>query len=246
MTEKEREILMADKELKSKMDEFYSTTDLYYKKLVERFEDLKKSGLKVGFIDIMKLAEKKQKILDCGCGSGSLCIYLSKRLNKRTYGVDISRIGINLAEEMAEKTNADCEFKVADIEIRIPYPNNFFDLVIMHELLEHLVYPDKAIGEVARVLKNGGLFILISPNLFLRQSFPVMIKKVFQWIKMFFQREYLPKTLLNPKLNGNLGGDSDAVYLTNPIEIRRMLNMCGLRIVKGSYVRCLFVGKRSQ
>jgi ubiquinone/menaquinone biosynthesis C-methylase UbiE len=193
----------------------------------------------------MQLSKGHKRVLDCGCGSGSLCIYLSKQLSKKTYGIDISKVGIALAEKMAEQTNAECEFKVADMERHIPFPDDFFDMVIMHEVLEHLLYPEKAIREVARVLKDNGLFVLITPNLLLRSSLPRIEKKVFQWGKMIFDEKYVPKTLLNPKLDKPLKADADAVYLTNPVEIRRILKICGLRILKGSFIiRCLFVAQK--
>ena len=237
---------MPEKELKKRMDEFYVEHELYQKMLMGRIEYLENADMRVGFLDIVKISGKKQKILDCGCGPGSLAIYLSKRLGRRTYGVDISKAGVQLAEKMAEKENAVCTFEVADIENRIPFPDDFFDLVIMHEVIEHLVYPEKAIGEVTRVLKNHGLLIVICPNLFFRSSPTQMLMKASQWIKMCIRREYLPKTLLTPNLDGKLGGDTDAVYLTNPIELRRMLNMCGLSVVRGSYIRCLFLAEKNR
>jgi ubiquinone/menaquinone biosynthesis C-methylase UbiE len=236
---------MIENQLKCQMESFYAETDVYYQKLIARFQLLENTRLKVDFIDIFELAKKHQKVLDCGCGSGSMCIYLSKQLNKKMYGADISKTGIELACSLAKKVNAECEFKVGDVENHIPFADNFFDLVIMHEVLEHLPCPDKAIQEVARVLKKNGLFVLITPNILLRSSLFRVEKKAFQWVKMIFDNQYLPKTLIDPKLDRPLKADADAVYLTNPIEIRRMLKNSDFNIVRGSFlIRCLFIAQK--
>ena len=70
------------------------------------------------------------------------------------------------------------DIHLCDIERRIPddsiiimdahdlkYCNNKFDCIILSEVLEHLLDPDTAIGEIARVLKNGGLLFLTVPFL---------------------------------------------------------------------------------
>lgn len=234
---------MANDEIKKKMTEFYNGTDQYYQRLIGHFEELERSGLKYGSVNITKIAATKHSVLDCGCGSGSLSIYLSRKFNKKTYGLDLSAFGIQRALELAEKAHADCEFKVADIENEIPFEDNFFDVVFMLEVLEHLVYPEKAIKEVSRVLKKGGLFVLVTPNLFIRSSIPQMIKKASEWPKMLWDKNYLPKTLMNPKFDVTKA-DSDAVYLTNAVEIRRMIHQNHLKIIKGSYIRCIFVAEK--
>lgn len=234
---------MVNEEIKTKMTEFYNDTDQYYQRLIGHFEDLEQSGLKYGSVDIRKLSDGKQKILDCGCGSGSLCIYLNKRLGSKTYGVDVSAVGIKLANELAEKANVDSEFKVADIENHIPFEDNYFDLVFMLEVLEHLVYPEKAIKEVSRVLKKDGVFAFVSPNLFLRSSVPQMLSKSKDFTKMLFNKNYLHKTLLTPKFDVTKA-DSDAVYLTNPFEIKRMIEQSGLKVIHGSYLRCIFIAQK--
>jgi ubiquinone/menaquinone biosynthesis C-methylase UbiE len=233
---------MTNQELKSKMVEFYTETDQYYQRLVGHFAELEKTGLKFGSIDVLEICRGKGQILDCGCGSGSLSIYLSKQLGEKTYGVDLSEFGVNLAGELAKKVGAECEFKSGDIEKNIPFPDGFFDLVIMAEVMEHLVNPERAVAEVARVLKKDGLFLLYGPNLVLRSPI-LMLKKIPQFIKMLFDKKYLPKTLLNPKFDVSVA-DSDAVYLTNPTEAKRMLNLSGLKILQASHFRCIFIAQK--
>jgi SAM-dependent methyltransferase len=51
---------------------------------------------------------------------------------------------------------------ISDI-IAIPRENNAFDNILCTEVLEHVPYPDKAVAELARVLKPGGKLILTVP-----------------------------------------------------------------------------------
>jgi SAM-dependent methyltransferase len=48
--------------------------------------------------------------------------------------------------------------------IQIPYDDEYFDVVIATEILEHLISPLEMIAEGARILKRGGLFMITTPN----------------------------------------------------------------------------------
>lgn len=100
------------------------------------------------------------KILDAGCGDGGMLLEIKKLFPLiDVYGVDISRVGCEIAERRGIKT------KVADLNKKIPERNNFFDFVIAHEVIEHLIDPDRFLEESHRVLKKGGHLIITTPNL---------------------------------------------------------------------------------
>ncbi len=46
----------------------------------------------------------------------------------------------------------------------LPFENNFFDLVVLAWVLEHLEHPEKAFQEIYRALKPGGKVIFLTPN----------------------------------------------------------------------------------
>lgn len=46
---------------------------------------------------------------------------------------------------------------------KLPWGDGMFDLVFMHEVLEHCAYPAKALGEIHRVLKSGKPFVISLP-----------------------------------------------------------------------------------
>lgn len=74
--------------------------------------------------------------------------------------VDISSATIAALEQ------AGFSAKSLDVSTQpLPFPDGYFDAVIMSEVLEHLVDPDFAVRECRRVMKARGLFGLTTPNL---------------------------------------------------------------------------------
>jgi 2-polyprenyl-3-methyl-5-hydroxy-6-metoxy-1,4-benzoquinol methylase len=47
----------------------------------------------------------------------------------------------------------------------LPFRNNYFDVIIAIEVIEHLYNPDHAVLEAKRLLRPGGFLILSTPNL---------------------------------------------------------------------------------
>jgi methionine biosynthesis protein MetW len=100
----------------------------------------------------------KKMILDIGCGDGSFIIKFKKQCE--TFGVDISQNAIKIAKEAG--INA---YEVDVSSERLPFQDEYFDIVYMGDVIEHLTNPDFAIKEVARVLKLNGFLVLSTPNL---------------------------------------------------------------------------------
>ncbi len=116
-----------------------------------REEWLKKTLLKI----------KKGKILDAGAGQlkyKDLCKHLE--YVSQDFG-EYDGVGDSRGLQMGTYDNSKLDI-VSDI-IDIPVKENSFDAVMCIEVLEHLPYPDKAIKELSRVLKKGGMFILTAP-----------------------------------------------------------------------------------
>lgn len=100
----------------------------------------------------------KNRILDIGCGDGSLIIKFKKHCE--TFGVDISQNAINMAKE------AGINAYQADVSSeRLPFQDEYLDIIYMGDVIEHLTNPDFAIKEVTRVLKPDGFLVLSTPNL---------------------------------------------------------------------------------
>lgn len=105
---------------------------------------------------------KGSKVLDVGCGTAHLSNWIKNR------GFEVC--GIEPSNEMfnyAKKNFPEIEIKQA-ISSEIPYPDNYFDLVVSFEVLRYLDKEEniKTYKEFHRVLKPRGHFFLTQVNLF--------------------------------------------------------------------------------
>jgi 2-polyprenyl-3-methyl-5-hydroxy-6-metoxy-1,4-benzoquinol methylase len=98
-----------------------------------------------------------KKVLDAGCGTG----WFSKAAADRGAIVTSMDLGENLLSKVAMKCNSE---RIVGSILEIPFPDNFFDIVISSEVIEHVPDPFKAMHELYRVLKPGGNLILTTPN----------------------------------------------------------------------------------
>lgn len=111
---------------------------------------------------IDKISSKKTvNVLDLGCGYGRLSKPLLKKFpSVKTYGVDISKTYVELYNKDLKPRGKAVE---ADIK-KLPFKNNFFDVVFVVTTLMYLTKSDeqkKAIQEILRVLKPGGKAVII-------------------------------------------------------------------------------------
>ncbi len=100
-----------------------------------------------------------RKILELGCGEGSLAYEVKKISNSQVYGLDLSAEGVALARKRGILA------KRADLNQGIPLPSNTFDLVFSDQLIEHVYDTDFLLKECHRILKRDGHLIIITPNL---------------------------------------------------------------------------------
>lgn len=132
---------------------------------------------------------KNKKILDVGCGEG---LYLKrfKNFTNELYGIDID-------EEKIEKIkNQFPNVRVAPAE-KLPFPENFFDIILFNEVLEHVEDDKKAIREAFRCLKKGGKIIIFAPNRFYPfETHGIYFKGVYHFGNFPFVN-YLPNFLRN-------------------------------------------------
>jgi SAM-dependent methyltransferase len=101
------------------------------------------------------------RLLDCGCGPGSITLGLAAAVAPaETIGVDRSARAIELASARAKEQGiANATFREADVHA-LPFENETFDAEFAHALLQHLPDPQRAVDEMVRVLKPGGVIAL--------------------------------------------------------------------------------------
>ncbi|MGC9347024.1 MAG: class I SAM-dependent methyltransferase [Anaerolineae bacterium] len=96
------------------------------------------------------------RVLDLGCGRGGIVERLSYK--GRWAGIDPDLV--SLQEHRQASLDRCC-----GVSERLPFADESFDVVVASWLLEHLATPLATFEEIARVLKEGGSFFFLTPNL---------------------------------------------------------------------------------
>ena len=111
------------------------------------------------YAELYKLIElyvdKDSKILDVGCALGGLLAFLKEKGHKELYGIDV-------IEEYVRLSN-NKNIKVGNV-YDIPFEDNYFDLIVLDHVLEHLVDLKTVIKELKRVLSRDGFLFIGLPD----------------------------------------------------------------------------------
>ncbi len=98
---------------------------------------------------------KEHKILDMGAGHGAF--------TQKLYHMGYNVFACDLFPEIYEFDKVEC--KKADITQELPYPDDFFDVVIAIEVSEHIIDHEQFFKEINRILKPKGQLYLSTPNI---------------------------------------------------------------------------------
>jgi ABC-2 type transport system ATP-binding protein len=129
-----------------------------------------------------KLSEERNlgKVLELGCGTG----YFTKTISKNAEHV----FATDLSDEMLQEARNKLE-KYSNITIKkigcenISFPQQSFDAVVAVNLLHFIEKPEVCLKESYRVLKDGGLLILVDYTGYGMNWFNRM-KLIFRFLKM--------------------------------------------------------------
>ena len=100
-----------------------------------------------------------QRVLDVGCGTGSLSILLAEADNT-VVGIDLSPDMIAQARAKAERSGASIDFRVGDASDVAESPATF-DVVLCRHLVWTLLEPVPTLQRWARLLNRNGRLVLI-------------------------------------------------------------------------------------
>lgn len=103
----------------------------------------------------------QSRILDVGCGPGTISAELSLiTTDGGVTGIDLSEDVLRIAREAHPKeSHPRLEFAIGDV-YRLAFPDNSYDVVYAHQVMQHLSRPIDAIREMRRVLKPNGILAL--------------------------------------------------------------------------------------
>jgi SAM-dependent methyltransferase len=109
------------------------------------------------------------RILDVGCGLG---VYVRKlrTISDDVYGVDLDPDKVAQAQqELPNIHQAPAE--------ELPFPEAYFDAILLHEVIEHVRDDRQALQEACRVAKAGGRLIIFAPN----RWYPFETHGIYDW-----------------------------------------------------------------
>ena len=112
------------------------------------------------FERFLKFIEKDgagRKILDVGCSSGEF-MYFANQRGYQMWGVELNKKTASIAQ--ADGLNV---FLGTLSEAK--YENNFFDYILLGDVIEHVPDPRELIAECVRILSNNGKIIIATPNI---------------------------------------------------------------------------------
>ena len=142
-----------------------SVSEIYFKQM--RFQAMRNREAAAARRKILSCAakialeENNPKFLDVGCGDGKLTVEFAAKIGtKECYGVDSDEpalVGARRRGVTVEKVDLNNE--------PVPFPDSFFDVMLCHQVAEHLTNPDNLFQEIWRVLRTGGRCLLSVPNL---------------------------------------------------------------------------------
>lgn len=100
-----------------------------------------------------------RQVLDVGCGGGWLGSAIKQRQSASVTGIEIvSSVAQKAATKLDKVWNAPIE------EVLPVLPENYFDCIVMADVLEHLVDPWRTLVQLAGKLMAGGTFVISLPN----------------------------------------------------------------------------------
>lgn len=165
----------------------------------------------------LSLAEKftlghKGKLLDVGCGDGLLLSTANARgWDVEGYDVDpdtAGRVGKNIGAIIRSGDFFD-----------IDWPQDYYSLITMHQVLEHLKDPQAYLKAIFKLLKNNGLLFIASPN----------ISSLSSRVKFGLERVGLRKK----NVGSYFDTDHHIIYI-NPIVLSSLLKRLGFEVL---YIR---------
>lgn len=120
------------------------------------------ANIRIDIISLISPNQKGLKILEVGAAYGATLYYLKQN------GIAAETVGIDLFEDTRNKQNykPTDRFIFGNIEeMDLSEYENYFDIILLPDVLEHLIEPKGALAKLKKCLKNDGNMIVSMPNI---------------------------------------------------------------------------------
>jgi SAM-dependent methyltransferase len=179
------------------------------------------------------LKNKKNSFIDIGCGNGNALVPLMRDGYKNIYGCEISKLFVDAAKKRDLKNIYWYDGK------RMPFEDNYFDVVGSFGVLEHTENSNLFLEEHVRIAKKEGYIIVTCPNfltVFYRLEHPRVntlwkrlknIPKIFKkmcTIDVCFEKS-------EPIIRKEFQFDDDMVTVSNLVDMEKFFKKSGCTIV---------------
>lgn len=98
-------------------------------------------------------------VLEVAPGPGYFAIEMARLNRFHVTGLDISHTFVEIAKENAQQMGMNVDFQQGDAA-NMPFDEGSFDLIICQAAFKNFNHPGKAINEMRRVLRSGGIAII--------------------------------------------------------------------------------------
>jgi ubiquinone/menaquinone biosynthesis C-methylase UbiE len=113
--------------------------------------------------DLTSGLKDRAEILEVAPGPGFLAIEMARPGRFRVAGLDVSATFVELARAAAAEAGVDVEFGVGDVA-DMPFEAGSFDLVVTQAAFKNFSRPARALEEMHRVLRPGGVAVIQDMN----------------------------------------------------------------------------------
>ncbi|HUT03976.1 MAG TPA: class I SAM-dependent methyltransferase [bacterium] len=199
-------------------ERYYKDATVGYPDYLKTFHEYHETFMEIFDERLRAISQFKKggRILEVGCAYGLLLDYFRKR-GWETYGVELSQTSASYAQQVME-------LEVQNVPLaRAQFPEMFFDVILMLDVVEHLDDHKSAFNVVRRILKDDGVLVVQVPY------------ELFHWEKVL-------NAIASGKRPGAIAPDAVPAHLCffTPSTLRLMLEKHGFWVLKresGNYGR---------
>lgn len=201
----------------------------------EFLEFLKPLEVRLEQNNIPRSVFSNMRCLDAGCGGGRGTVLMGQAGAKEVYAFDLSEQNVKTTQARAEMFGLSNVHTQCGSLLELPFEDESFDIVWCNGVLHHTSDPDKALSEVARVLKKGGhmwLYLYGSGGIYWH-----MVDFIRDWLKDVEVPEAIAQLALCGFATGHIAEFIDDWFVPNlkrytNEDVTRRLNELGFGNIK--------------